>query len=105
MFKKNCAKIFYFHQRKHFFVKYVKTKHSFGPNGKKNHKIYRRVSLSIEWFENKHMKLNADKCHLFISGNKYEHCWVNTGVSKLLESSNVKLLGVNIAPSRHLLQS
>ena len=40
-------------------------------------------SLSIEWFENNHMKLNAGKCHLFISGNKYEHCWVNTGVSKL----------------------
>ena len=53
-------------------------------------------SLSIEWFENNHMKLNADKCHLLISGNKYEHCWVNTGVSKLWESSNVKLLGVNI---------
>ena len=53
-------------------------------------------SLSIEWFENNHMKLNADKCHLFISGNKYEHGWVNTGVSKLWESSNVKLLGVNI---------
>ena len=53
-------------------------------------------SLSIEWFENNHMKLNAGKCHLFISGNKYEHCWVNTGVSKLWESSNVKLLGVNI---------
>ena len=53
-------------------------------------------SLSIEWFENNHMKLNADKRHLFISGNKYEHCWVNTGVSKLWESSNVKLLGVNL---------
>ena len=23
--------------------KYVKTKHSFGPNGRKNHKIYRRT--------------------------------------------------------------
>ena len=28
--------------RQHFFVKYVKTKHSFGPNGRKNHKIYNR---------------------------------------------------------------
>ena len=49
-----------------------------------------------EWFKNNHIKLNADKCQLFISGNKYEHCWVNTGVSKLWESINVKLLGVNI---------
>ena len=54
------------------------------------------ISLSIEWFENNHMELNAEKCHLFISGKKYEHCRVNTGVSKLLDSSNVKLLGVKI---------
>ena len=53
-------------------------------------------SLSIEWFENNHMKLNAEKCHLFISGNKYEHCRVNTGASKLWKKSNEKLLGVNI---------
>ena len=45
-FLKNLCKIFLFpskNMRQHFFVKYVKTKHSFGPNGRKNHKIYRRV--------------------------------------------------------------
>ena len=29
--------------RQHFFLKYVKTKLIFGPNGRKNHKIYHRV--------------------------------------------------------------
>ena len=28
--------------------------------------------LAIEWFKNNSMKLNDDKCHLLISGHKYE---------------------------------
>ena len=28
--------------------------------------------LAIEWFERNYMKLNQDKCHLLISGHKYE---------------------------------
>ena len=49
-FLKNLCKIFLFSSkniRQHFFVKYVKTKHSFGPNGRKNHKIYRRVQSKL----------------------------------------------------------
>ena len=26
---------------------------------------------AIEWFENNYTKRNSDKCHLFISGNKF----------------------------------
>ena len=26
--------------------------------------------IATEWFENNYMKMNSDKCHLFISGNK-----------------------------------
>ena len=47
---KNLCKIFLFSSkniRQHFFVKYVKTEHSFGPNGRKNHKIYRRVTFKL----------------------------------------------------------
>ena len=29
--------------------------------------------LAISWFENNYMKLNTDKCHLIVSGYKYEH--------------------------------
>ena len=31
--------------------------------------------LAIECFENSSMKLNQDKCHLLISGFKYENAW------------------------------
>ena len=47
-FLKNLCKIFLFSSkniRPHFFVKYVKIKHSFGPNGRKNHKNYRREAM------------------------------------------------------------
>ena len=27
------------------------------------------------WFENNYVKLNTDKCHLLVSGTKYEHSW------------------------------
>ena len=29
--------------------------------------------LAIEWFENNYMKLNQGKCHLLVSGNKFEN--------------------------------
>ena len=42
------------------------------------------------------MKLNTDKCHLLISGNKFEHMWVKLGEDKIWENTTVKLLGVTI---------
>ena len=53
-------------------------------------------SLTLEWFECNHMKLNEDKCHLLIAGHKYEHICANVGSVKILESDCVKLLGINI---------
>ena len=38
--------------------------------------------LATEWFENNSMKLNDDKCHLLVSGHKYENMWVQTGKLK-----------------------
>ena len=52
--------------------------------------------LAIEWFEENYMKLNEDKCHLLISGHKYEHVWAKIGNSKIWESQHEKLLGVTI---------
>ena len=52
--------------------------------------------LAIEWFENNYMKLNGDKCHLLISGFKYQSHWAMIGESKIWESSHEKLLGVTI---------
>ena len=52
--------------------------------------------LAIEWFETNDMKLNKDKCHLLISGHKYENVWVKIGDEKNWESAKQKLLGIKI---------
>ena len=31
--------------------------------------------IAIEWFEDNNMKMNSDKCHVFISGNRCAHLW------------------------------
>ena len=64
-----------------------------------NHRINRLENdsfLAIEWFENNSMKLNDDKCHLLISGHKYENVWAQIGNAKIWESKTQKLLGVKI---------
>ena len=45
------------------------------------------------------MKLNEEKCHLLMSGHKYEHIWSKIGNSLIWEQRNVKLLGINIDPN------
>ena len=52
--------------------------------------------LSIEWFQNNYMKLNEDKCHLLISGLKYEVLWANIEGKRIWESTENKLLGLHI---------
>ena len=42
------------------------------------------------------MKINLDKCHLFISGHKSEHLWTKIGDDKIWETGTVKLLGITI---------
>ena len=51
---------------------------------------------AISWFENNYMKLNTEKCHLLISGNKSEHIWTKIGDNKIWERNKVKLLGITI---------
>ena len=53
-------------------------------------------ALAIEWFQYNYMKLNTDKCHLLVSGNKYEHTWVKLENQMIWEEKSVKLLGINI---------
>ena len=52
--------------------------------------------LAIEWFENKNMNLNQDKCHLLVSGYKKKNVWANIGNKKIWESNKQKLLGLDI---------
>ena len=54
------------------------------------------TATAICWFESNYMKLNTDKCHLLISGHKYEHMWAKIGNDTIWESGTVKLLGITI---------
>ena len=53
-------------------------------------------ALPVCWFESNYMKLNTDKCHLIISGNKHESLWANVGNDRIWELKYVKLLGINV---------
>ena len=44
---------------------------------------------------NNSMKLNQDKCHLLVSGFKYENIWAQTGQAKMWESMKQKVLVVD----------
>ena len=46
----------------------------------------------IRWFENNGMKLTTDKCHLLISGHKYEHMICSIDNTKVIESQNFLVL-------------
>ena len=52
--------------------------------------------FTIEWFENNHMKLNQEKCHRLLSGNRFENILAKIGHAKIWESPKQKLLGVVI---------
>ena len=42
------------------------------------------------------MKINSKKCHLFISGNKFEHLLAKIGNNRIWKTRTVKLLGLTI---------
>ena len=42
------------------------------------------------------MKMNSDKCHLFIYRNKFLNLWAKIGNDKIWESRTVKLLAINL---------
>ena len=59
-------------------------------------KLEESSDLSVMWFENNFLRLNTGKCHLLVSGHKYEHTWANVNGVKIWEERNVKLLGLTI---------
>ena len=48
--------------------------------------------LAIEWFESIYMKLNRDKCHFLLSGQRHEMIWANIGQTKIWESRKTKAI-------------
>ena len=53
-------------------------------------------NIAMKWFENDYTNMNSDKCHLFISGNKFEHSWAKICNDRKWESRTVKLLGITL---------
>ena len=41
------------------------------------------------------MKLNTNKCHLFVAGDKFEHAWVRVNPDKIKQYHSIKLLVVS----------
>ena len=51
---------------------------------------------ALIWFDLKYMKLNAEKCHLMLCGNKATQRSVKIGTEEIFRSEEEKLLGVLI---------
>ena len=51
-------------------------------------------SILVKWFSENYMKLNEEKCHFMIFGNKSEDSAITIGQSTIKESEYEKLLGV-----------
>ena len=58
-------------------------------------KLEHHSDIAISWFECNYMKLNTDKCHLLVSGHRYEDMWIRVGQDKIWEDKDAKLLGNN----------
>ena len=50
----------------------------------------------IEWFENNYMKLNESRCKILVCGDKEEVIIASIGISKIIESHKITLLGTHI---------
>ena len=58
--------------------------------------LERNPNTAIDWFQNNYMKMNSDKCHLFVVGHKFEQILAKIGTALIWESNSVKLLGKTI---------
>ena len=59
-------------------------------------KLENHSDIAINWFEDNYMKMNSDKCHLFISGHTFEHLRAKIGNYNIWEIGPVKLYGITI---------
>ena len=57
-------------------------------------KLEESTNKLFKWFMNNHMKANADKCHLLITGNC--ETYANINKFKIKNSKTEKLLGISI---------
>ena len=67
-------------------------------------RLERDFALAVCWFESKYMKLNTDKYHLIVSGNKHENLWADIVNDRIWETNYVRFLRINIDISFHMLK-
>ena len=61
------------------------------------HKLENDCNVALQWFADNFMKLNADKCHLLVLGQRCDDpVSVKIGNTDVVNSSEGKLLGVHI---------
>ena len=61
------------------------------------YKLENDCSVALEWLANNFMKLNADKCHLLVIGERWDDPFAaKIGNAEAVNSSKEKLLGVHI---------
>ena len=51
-------------------------------------------SILVEWSRDNYLTLNTDKCHVIVSGYKYEAMNAKVGDASLWEEHSVKVLGL-----------
>ena len=59
-------------------------------------KLENETLILSEWFQNNYMKLNGDKCHLMIFGEKTDDLSITIENTTIIESTEQKLLGVTV---------
>ena len=59
-------------------------------------KLEQNVEICLNWFNENYMKMNPEKSHLLIAGNKENKEIIRVGNDTISETHDAKLLGVNI---------
>ena len=47
-------------------------------------------NIAIDWSQSIYMKINSDKCHLFVASHKFEQIWAKIGADLIWESKNTR---------------
>ena len=59
-------------------------------------RLENETSTCVEWFYLNYMKLNGDKCHLIVGGNKPTLVSTKIQANEIVETSQERLSGVKI---------
>ena len=59
-------------------------------------RLEHQSNIDLKWFEDKNMKINSGKGHLFVSDKKHLQMWAKIGDDKIWESKTIMLFGITI---------